>query len=139
MRHIVAALLILAVAACDDSSTPAAATPPKDAAAAPIAPAAAKPSPFVARALASRGGGYCFDLLSAPVAPGERTTQRATLQPGQAVAGDPVLVPDPETGELGTFAIESAKTEGGVYTVTARNTGKKAARLVADVKCVAAK
>ena len=96
------------------------------------APQAPEVSTYVTRARPAR----TFDMLTAPIAPGDTVTTIATLESGWSVTGQPQLVADPTTGDLATFEIVSAATEDGVYKLVAKNVGDKPARLVADVPYV---
>lgn len=79
-----------------------------------------------------------LDVLSRPVAPGERTTQRLRLPQGWAIAGMCQMATDPETGALSPFVVETESSSTGAvgpgsYTIVARNVDKAPARLVCDV------
>jgi plastocyanin len=121
-------LFLVAIVGCSSSTiTPSAGT--GSGSAALPAPQAPEVSKYVTRARPEQ----TFDMLTAPVAPGDTVTTIATLESGWSVTGQPQLVADPTTGDLATFEIVSTVTEGGVYKLVAKNVGAKPARLVADV------
>ncbi len=74
-----------------------------------------------------------FDVLSPIIQPGDNTQQSINLPANWQVAGPPRMAIDPTTNELSPFVVVSAKLDGSVYVLIAKNMGKKPARLVADV------
>ena len=80
---------------------------------------------------------HTFDVLSELVLPGQSTTQTANIPGTWQIIGPPSLAIDPVTNQRSPFAIEHATRVGDRYVLTAKNTGARPARLVADVPYVA--